>query len=378
MQHFDFEPHTRLVVGPDCLELLGRLVRELQAERALVVSDPGIIAAGHTERGVESLNHSGVQTMVFAGVHENPTTTDVDHGVRVAREFAPRLIVGLGGGSSMDCAKAINFLYSNGGRMQDYWGIGKAQRPMLPMVAVPTTAGTGSEAQSFALITDPETGVKMACGDKKAHFRVAILDPKLTITQPPLVTAMTGIDALTHAVETFVTNRRNAISDMFSREAWRRLTGSFERVVQEPDDLEARANMQWGACLAGIAIENSMLGAAHALANPLTANHGIVHGHAVGLMLPHVVRFNRPAVQSRYDELDQLAVGPWWANGRPLADRLVQILSRSGLTTRLSESGVPREALPDLARQAAQQWTVQFNPRPLNDDDLLSLYEDAF
>ena len=140
-------------------------------------------------------------------MHENPSTDDIAAGVEVARQFQPDLLVGLGGGSSMDCAKGINFLYTNGGQMKDYWGVGKAQQPMLPMIAVPTTAGTGSEAQSFALISDAQTHVKMACGDKKAACRVAILDPRLTLTQPPRVTALTGIDALAHALETLVTNK---------------------------------------------------------------------------------------------------------------------------------------------------------------------------
>src|SRR6185295_2079352 len=161
--------------------------------------------------------------------------------------------IGLGGGSSMDCAKGINFLYSCGGRMQDYWGEGKATGPLLPMVAVPTTAGTGSEAQSYALVADARTHAKMACGDKRAAFRVAILDPVLTLTQPPRVTALTGIDALAHALETYVTKRRNSFSLALSREAWRHLAPNLPRVLNDPNNLEARAAMQLGACLAGMA-----------------------------------------------------------------------------------------------------------------------------
>ena len=172
-----------------------------------------------------------METELFDGVAENPTTANVEAGLAIARRHSPELIVGLGGGSSMDCAKGINFLYSNGGQMQDYWGVGKAMRPMLPMIAVPTTAGTGSETQSFALISDAETHVKMACGDKKASFRVALLDPELTVSQPPRVTALTGIDAMAHAFETYVTKRRNPMSLAFSREAWLLLGENFERVL---------------------------------------------------------------------------------------------------------------------------------------------------
>ena len=179
MVPFDLHCRTRVVFGPGRLDELGAVAGEIGARRALVVSDPGIIQVGHTQRGIDTLQAARIETHLFEGVHENPTTDDVARGLALAQRYEPELIVGLGGGSSMDCAKGINFLHTNGGTMHDYWGVGKALKPMLPMIAVPTTAGTGSETQSFALISDAETHVKMACGDKKASFRVAILDPQL-------------------------------------------------------------------------------------------------------------------------------------------------------------------------------------------------------
>ena len=195
------------------------------ARRALVVSDPGVIAAGHTARGLDALKRAGIEAHLFDGLHENPTTDDVAAGVKIARRYDPEVLIGFGGGSSMDCCKGINFVFTGGGEMKDYWGVGKALQPMLPMIAVPTTAGTGSETQSFALISDAKTHAKMACGDKKASCRIAVLDPELTVSQPPRITALTGIDALSHALETFVTSRRNPVSLAFSREAWRLLAG---------------------------------------------------------------------------------------------------------------------------------------------------------
>ncbi|MEM6331086.1 MAG: iron-containing alcohol dehydrogenase, partial [Planctomycetota bacterium] len=302
-------------------------------------------------------------------------------------------IAAIGGGSSMDCAKGINFLYSCGGRMQDYWGVGKATTDLLPMVAVPTTAGTGSEAQSFALISDAESHAKMACGDKRAAFRVAILDPELTLTQPPRVAALSGVDAISHAVETLVTKKRSQLSMAFSREAWRLLVGGFRRVLQEPDDLTARGWVQQGACFAGLAIENSMLGGAHALANPLTANYGVTHGEAVGMMLPQIVRHNGqdPGVALAYaelaEEVSQLDVSPGGAEVSPsgvdgavaaLAEFLGAMTQQAGLAGRLSQCGVERERLPELAAQAATQWTGTFNPVEMTADDYLQLYENAF
>ena len=173
--------------------------------------------------------------------------------------------------------------------------------------ALPTTAGTGSEAQSFALISDPETHRKMACGDREASCKVAILDPELTLSLPPDVAAATGMDAISHAVESHVTRPRNPISQAFSRQAWALLADAFARVMETPDDIEARGRMLLGAFLAGFAIENSMLGATHSLANPLTARYAIPHGVAIGLMLPHVVRFNGETCEEAYRELDFMA-----------------------------------------------------------------------
>jgi alcohol dehydrogenase len=384
MTPFDFRLPTRIVFGAGRLVELGALTAALgSAKRVLVVSDPGVVAAGHTDRGLESLHAAGFATELFSGFAENPNTAHVDAGVAIAMKFRPDVIVGLGGGSSMDCAKGINFIYSCGGRMQDYWGVGKATGPMLPMIAVPTTAGTGSETQSFALISDAETHVKMACGDKRAAFRMALLDPELTTTQPSRVTALTGFDAIAHAVETAVTRARTPLSQAFSREAWVHLAPNFLRVIAEPDNIEARGEMQLGACLAGLAIENSMLGAAHAAANPLTAAYNVTHGDAVALMLPHVVRHNGIAVSDQYQDLvlstafdkntpDQRA------GGSGLARFLAEAAEAAGLATRLRDHGVERERLPLLAADALKQWTGSFNPVEMSAEDYEGLYEAAF
>jgi alcohol dehydrogenase len=382
MLPFDFHCPTRIVFGTGKIDELGPIASVLGAKRVLLVSDPGIVAAGHTQRGIDSLRRFGLGVILFDGVAENPTTDHVEAGLAVARDFKPDHIVGLGGGSSMDCAKGINFLFSCGGRMQDYWGEGKATGSLLPMIAAPTTAGTGSETQSYALIADAKTNVKMACGDKRAAFRVAILDPALTVTQPQRVTALTGIDALAHAIETYVTKRRSAISLAFSREAWRHLAPNFSRVLDDPQNVTARAEMQLGACLAGLAIENSMLGAAHALANPLTSAYGIVHGEAIALMLPHLIRHNGRNVAAWYHELlnsngeiGQVASADQAPDA--LANFVAAISRRAGLASKLTECGVTRAKLPDLAAEAAKQWTGKFNPVELSERDFLQIYECA-
>ena len=383
MQAFDFQPRTRMVFGTGTIDQLGELCREQGAERVLLVSDPGIVAAGHVQRGLDALQASGLVVQLYDGARENPTTSDVEAGVAIARDFQPNLIVGLGGGSSMDCAKGINFIFSCGGQMQDYWGVGKATGPLLPMIAVPTTSGTGSEMQSFALISDAQTHVKMACGDKRASCRVAVLDPNLTLTQPTQVTALTGVDALSHALETYVTKPRNPVSILFSRNSWRLLAANFKRVLVEPENLEARSAMQLGAAYAGLAIENSMLGASHALANPLTANYGTAHGQAVGLMLPHVIRFNGIEYDHWYRELlqeiaDFEVAPPVESGAEGLAEFVTSLVAAAGLHTELNQVGVDSEKFNELATQAAKQWTGTFNPRTVNEQSLLSIYQNAF
>ena len=376
---FEFRAATRLVVGRNAITQLGQLARELGATRALVVSDPGVGRAGHTAAGLDALAASGIATAVFDQFGENPTTAQVEAGTAEARGFRPDLIVGLGGGSSMDCAKGINFLMSCGGRMHDYHGRGKATGPMLPSIAVPTTAGTGSETQSFALITDAATDMKMACGDPRAAFRIAILDVHLTLTQPVRVAALTGIDAVSHAVESHVSRAATPASRIFSREAWRLLANNLPRVFADGTDVAAREAVQLGAAWAGLAIENAMLGAAHALANPLTAAHRVVHGQAVGLMLPHVVRFNAASCGTPYAELLHdigIAAAPE-AAGDELAAWLSRLLAASGLHTTLSALAIPAADGPALAAAAATQWTGGFNPRQASIDDFARLYEAA-
>src|SRR5688572_13964330 len=216
---FDLGLRTRVVFGFGALARLGELAREYRFTRALIVADPGIVAIGLVDRAAALLAEAGIESARFHEFAENPDTRMVEGGRVHAATTGIDSIVAIGGGSSLDCAKGINFVLTNGGTMRDYHGHGKARRPMLPMIGVPTTAGTGSEAQQYALISDAETHVKMACGDKRAACRVALLDPTLTVTQPQRVTALTGIDAVAHALETYVTTKRNFMSILLSREA---------------------------------------------------------------------------------------------------------------------------------------------------------------
>jgi len=379
MVPFDFQLRTRLVFGQGSFERLGPLARELGFQRTLLVADAGMVQAGHAGQAARLLEAVGIEPLPFHDFGPNPDSAMVEAGCRFAGPLRVDSIVGLGGGSSLDCAKGINFLLANGGRIADYQGYGKAATPLLPMIGVPTTAGTGSEAQSYAVIADAATHMKMACGDPSAAVRIALLDPELTFTAPRHVTAMAGFDAVAHAVETAVTMRRTPLSDTFSHRAWTLLGQAFERVLLHPADGEARAAMQLGAHFAGMAIELSMLGAAHACANPLTARYDLPHGLALAILLPHVVRWNAVVAGDHYAALlnsprrrvrDEDAA-------ETIARRVEDLASAGGLALRLSDSGVDESALPGLAAQAAQQWTGTFNPRPFDAAGAMEIYRAA-
>lgn len=326
---------ARTVQGFGVFRQTAEIAHELGFRRSLLVSDVPIYA--------DSVPHAAW----FANFGVNPDSDAAERGRELGARSDVDSIIALGGGSSLDCAKAVNFLLTNGGTMSDYRGYAKARNPMLPMIGIPTTAGTGSEAQSYAVISDAKSKTKMACGDPKASFAITILDPALTRTVPDHVRATSGFDAIAHAVETLVTKRRNALSLTYAREAWKRLPGAFMKT-----DDRSLEDMQVGSYLAGLAIENSMLGAAHACANPLTRVYGIIHGVALAVLLPHVVRWNNCP---EYHEFHP-----------DLAGFLRQLASDAGLPSSLSELGVRKADLARLSEEASEQWTGRFNPRPLN------------
>jgi alcohol dehydrogenase len=371
----------RVVFGCGAIDQLGALARDEGGRTVLLVTDPGLVAAGHAEHALHALRAAQIEPIVFDGTRENPTSDHVAAGIAALAGRRVDLIVGLGGGSALDCAKGINLQLRLGGKLSDYRGDPPAdvlakRPPLLPMICVPTTAGTGSEAQSFALISDPATRQKMACGDRRLpragglRPRVALLDPDLIRTAPAAVASAAALDAVAHAVETAGSKARNDVSRETARQAWKRLSGWIREFLFDASDAEGRENMLLGAHLAGAAIEQSMLGAAHACANPLTARFGVVHGFAVGLMLPHVVRFNASNGSNPYSDLRRDAA--------VLATELGELLRVARAPRTLREAGVEESALPALAAEAAQQWTGTFNPRAVGAADLEDVYRAAW
>lgn len=372
---FVSRPAPKLVFGPGTLGELPACVREVGGTRVFLVSDPGLARTGYLDRAQRLLTNAGLPVTIFANSRENPTESDAAACADAARAQPIDCLVALGGGSSLDTAKAANFLLTNGGRMRDYHGYGKAALPFLPLIAIPTTAGTGSETQSYALVSRDDTHEKMACGDPKALPRIALLDPDLTATLPRTTATLSGLDALAHAIESAVCTKLNPVSSLYSEAAFRHLATAIGRVVSGEPTAADRGDMLLGASLAGLAIENSMLGAAHASANPLTARHGVVHGHAVAHMLPTVMRFNSadPATAARYARLESL-LRETGTSSLPLIEWVFTTVARSPLPALDSRS----MDFASLADDATRQWTGKFNPRPLQAADFAALYQRAF
>lgn len=285
-------------------------------------------------------------------------------------------IIGIGGGSAMDCAKGVNFLLSNGGRMEDYRGDGLATRAMRPSIGVPTTAGTGSEAQRFALISAADNHEKMACGDAGARFRAVILDAELTRTVPMSTRCAVGMDAISHSIESFVCTAANSQSRFLASEALRLLEANFRDSLDDDASAAVRGRMLLGAHWAGASIERSMLGVTHACANPLTARYGVVHGVAIGVMLPHVIRFNAQTHESDYARLSQLLAPPR-SGSMALLERVETLWREASMPTSLSDFGVRPDDLTTLASDASSQKTARFNPRAVTESQILELYQAA-
>jgi alcohol dehydrogenase len=355
----------------EVVDQVGAIARAHGLRHVLLVTDKGVKALGHSERVRLSLEAAGLKVVEFDEVHANPTDVEVQACASRAKCGIDGFVA-VGGGSSIDTAKGANFLLTNGGRMVDYWGYAKVHKPLIPLIAVPTTAGTGSEVQSYALIADVQTHAKMACGDPSAMPIATLLDARLTTTLPRDQTAYTGLDAIVHSVESAVCTARTDASYALSLEAFGLLARNLSMVLDEPDNLPARAAMLRGAMLAGRAIELSMLGGAHSAANPLTARFDIPHGLAVSLLLPHVIRFNQGEAHTgeRYGQL-AASVG-----AESLDDCIEELLQICGVGN-LRSFGVATSAIQGLAAEAADQWTARFNPRALSSEAFEGLYRSA-
>ena len=374
-----------VLMGPDTSTQLGDLAATMGIQRALIVTDPGIIKFGLLEGAVANLKANNIELSIYSDVVADPPESVVMDAVSSAQAFGCDGVIGFGGGSSMDVAKLLAVLIKGEQQLADIYGVDQIRSGRLPLIQVPTTAGTGSEATMVSIITTGET-TKAGVVSRTLLADKVILDAKLTLGLPPAVTAATGIDAMVHAIEAYTSVRlKNPLSDMLAREALRLMANNISTAVKQGDNLQAREAMLLGAMLAGQAFANAPVAAVHALAYPLGGNYHIPHGLSNSLVLAHVLRFNAPAAAELYAELAPIILPGRSLPSDPLevsellAEHFLQLAADLGLQTQLSQMNIAESDLPKLAEEAMlQQRLLINNPRELSLDDALSIYQQAF
>jgi len=385
MTNFLYSAVSDVLVGPGTSSQLGDLAAAMGIKRALIVTDPGIIKFGLLDAAVTNLKANNIELSIYSDVIADPPESVVMGAVSSAQAFGCDGVIGFGGGSSMDVAKLLAVLIKGEQQLAEIYGVDQISGGRLPLIQVPTTAGTGSEATMVSIITTGET-TKAGVVSRTLLADKIILDAKLTLGLPASVTAATGIDAMVHAIEAYTSVRlKNPLSDMLAREALRLMADNISTAVKQGDNLQAREAMLLGAMLAGQAFANAPVAAVHALAYPLGGNYHIPHGLSNSLVLPHVLRFNASAAAELYAEL-----APIILPGRTLpsdalevsellAQHFLQLAADLGLQTRLSQMNIAEPDLPKLAEEAMlQQRLLINNPRELSLNDALSIYQQAF
>lgn len=375
-------PHVRF--GRGAVRDLPEGVRELGGSRVLVVSDRGVQKAGITDRLVEMLESEGLDVFVFSDVVPEPPVYVGDNATQMAKDVGADIIVGVGGGSAMDVAKAVSVLVTNGGKVEDYQGVNKVPSKGLPKIVIPTTAGTGSEVTWTAVFSNPEKKTKGGINSPYLYPDLAILDPELTLSLPPLITASTGLDAFTHAIESFIGKAATPITKMFSLTAMDLIYNNITKAVLSPDDIDARENMLYGSFLAGVALSNAGVGAVHAMAYPLGAVYNIPHGAANSILLPYVMDFNKDVCVDEFRDIayimgEKVDMMSRWEVTSAVVNNLHLLKEAIGLDMTLSMLGVEWEKIPELAQAALRvDRPIANNPRLITKDDIIQIYEEAY
>ncbi len=375
-------PHVRF--GRGAIKYAADGVKELGGKRVLVVSDRGVQKAGITDRLVDILRGGGLDVFVFSDVVPEPPVYVGDNAADMAKEVGADVIVGIGGGSAMDVAKAVAVLVTNGGKVEDYQGVNKVPSRGLPKIVIPTTAGTGSEVTWTAVFSNPEKKTKGGVNSPYLYPELAILDPELTLSLPPLITASTGLDAFTHAIESYIGKAATTITKMFSISAMELIYNNIVKAVQSPDNIEARENMLYGSFLAGVALSNAGVGAVHAMAYPLGAVYNIPHGAANSILLPYVMDFNKDVCVGEFRDIayvmgERVDAMSGWEAAESVVDNLHLLKDKIGLDMTLSMLGVEWEKIPELAEAALKVGRpIANNPRLITKDDIISIYEEAY
>ncbi len=377
----EFLMPTRIVMGRGSIRNVGKEFQRFGTRRVMIVTDPGIEKAGVTAGVKEALGKTEVSFTIFSEVETNPNTEVVAKAYELFQREKCEGILGVGGGSSMDTAKAVSILATNGGKIADYSGMDVYKNAPAPLVVIPTTVGTGSEVTRGAVVTDPKAKKKLIIRGMNLYPRVAIVDPEMVMSLPPRITAATGMDALTHAIEGYVSIAANPISDGLHRHAIFMIGQNLRAATANSANLEAMGNMLISSTIAGIAFANSFLGLVHAMSHPVSAHFDIAHGDANAILLPHVMRFNWISKVDRFADI-AILLGARKELGqvdlaRISGDVVSQLNSDVGIPSGLVEVGVDRNACEMLAKEAIQETLALTNPRSASLQEIVEIYGKA-
>lgn len=374
--------NPEIIYGIGALELAGQYARNYEARRVLLVSDPGVIAAGWTSRVITSLENSGVENVLFSSVSPNPRDYEVMSGAELYHNSGCDAIIVVGGGSPIDCAKGIGIVSINHRHILEFEGVDQVTHPMPPLICIPTTAGSSADVSQFAIITNSSEQVKIAIISKSTVPDVALIDPETTTTMDAQLTACTGLDALAHAIEAYVSNASSPLTDLHALQAVRLIRANLMTAIAEPDNLVARDAMMLASLEAGLAFSNASLGAVHAMAHSMGALLDLPHGECNSLLLEHVVAFNFPAAAERYRDIT-LAMGID-ASGltqeqclETLTGEIRRFRTAAGITDTLSSAGITASDIPALARKAMKDACMVTNPRRPTSAEIEAIYEKA-
>ncbi|MDO7788182.1 iron-containing alcohol dehydrogenase [Desulforamulus aquiferis] len=380
---FNFKLPTEIEFGPGSLYKLPKFIADFKVHKVMIVTDPGIVKAGILERISNVLAQAKINCVVFDQVESDPSTKTIEKIRDKAKLEEVDALIAVGGGSSIDAAKGTRLLLSNEGKLLDYAGLNKVKQKGIPLIAIPTTAGTGSEVTIFAVLTELEQDIKFTIASPYLAPDLSILDPELTLLLPPMMTAATGLDALTHAIEAYTSQASQPICDVIALESIRLIYRYLPQATTDGNNLEARTEMLKAQLLAGIAFNNTNLGLSHAIASPLGGHFHIPHGIANAIMLPYVMNFNVPAAPERYAKITE-AMGICLmgkdiyedAYEAPLA--IGKLVELCGLPKKLRDVGATEEKLDDVARDALKSGMLKFNIRKASEKQIRQILQEAF
>ncbi len=382
METFEYYFPTRIVCGPGCVGKVAEEIKKARVVKPLLITDPGIIRAGLVAETRKRFKKEHIDFAVFQDVRANPSISVVEKCHNLFRKESCDSLLALGGGSSIDTAKAVGILENNGGRIMDYEGVGKVEKRIPWMVAVPTTYGSGSEVTSFAVITDEARKFKAAIGSPMIIPHLALVDPELMVALPYDVAASVGLDALCHAVESYCSKMATPFSEMLALKAIRLISENIRRAVESDKDIEATFNMAIASTMAGMAFSLSRLGLVHAMSHPLGGMYGIAHGVANTLLLPYIMEYNAQAVPDKYADIarvmgiDTGSMSDIEAATRAV-ERVAALRDSLGVPARLGPLGVGKKDIPQMARDAMKSGNVKVNPRETTLEDAIALYNRA-